>query len=226
MRANVTFKAVLFDLGDTLIKNLNPPEIYKRILKAHGVEISLDKVAEAHDENQKKHDSEQMARLGQEYWIKWNLRILNVLGIRENREFYARKIHEHWSDYSELEVYPDVIETLSQLRVRNIKTGIVTNGLEEDCRQILGRLDLKSYFDVVVGVDSCGKAKPRKDIFLYATDSLNVRPHETIFIGDSLKLDYEGAKNAGLKPLLMDREGKATAKVEVIRSLTNVLDYI
>jgi 2-haloalkanoic acid dehalogenase type II len=225
MRADGRFRAVLFDLGSTLIKNQNPSEIYRRILKAYGVEISSEKAAEAHNENEKTHDSEEMARLGQEYWIKWNLRILKMLGIRENREFYARKINERWWEYFELEVYPDAVETLTQLRMRKIKTGIVTNGLENDCEQILPKLGLTTYFDVIVSVESCGKAKPNKEIFLYAVDRLNVRPNETIFVGDSLRFDYEGAKNAGLKPLLIDRDGKVMANVETIRSLATVLDY-
>jgi 2-haloalkanoic acid dehalogenase type II len=225
MRADGRFRAVLFDLGSTLMKNENPSEVYRKILKAYGVEVSLDKAAEAHNKNEKRHDSEEMARLGQEYWIKWNLRILKMLGIRENREFYARKIDEQWWEYSKLEVYPDAIETLTQLQRRKIKTGIVTNGLEKDCKHILPKLGLTAYFDVVVAVDSCGNAKPNKEIFLYAVDSLNVRPNETIFIGDSLRFDYEGAKNAGLKPLLIDREGKVTENVETIRSLATVLDY-
>jgi 2-haloalkanoic acid dehalogenase type II len=226
VRKKGRFKAVLFDLGWTLVKNLDPPMVYERILKAYGVKVSLDRIAEAHNENTKKHDCEEMARLGQEYWVKWNLRVLDMLGVKEKREFYARKINELWGEYCELELYPDTVETLTQLRARKIKTGIVTNGLERDYRQILQKLDLASYFDVVVGVDSCGKAKPNKEIFLHAVSRLNVRPHETIFIGDSVKLDYEGAEKAGLKPLLIDREGKFTLNTDVIRSLISVLDFV
>jgi putative hydrolase of the HAD superfamily len=226
MRAKTRFRAVLFDLGWTLMKNLDPPAVYKRILEAYDVKVSLDRIAEAHNASMKKHDSEEMARLGQEYWVKWNLKVLDKLGIKQKREFYARKIDELWWEYSELELYPDAIETLTQLRIRKIKTGIVTNGLERDYGQILQKLDLESYFDVVVGVDSCGKAKPDKEIFLYAVNRLNVHSDETIFIGDSVKFDYEGAKKAGLKPLLIDREGKVTVSTDVLRSLTSVLDYV
>lgn len=220
------FRAVLFDLGGTLVKTVYVPEIHRRILEAHGVTVPLDRVAEAHDANQTELDVEEMARQGQEYWVKWNLRMLERLGVRENKEFLARKIDEQWWNYAELTAYPDVEETLSRLLDKAIKTGVVTNGTERDFRQILQKVKLARYFDVVVGVDTCKKAKPCKDIFLYAVRKLHVSPEETLFVGDSLKYDYEGALKAGLKSLLIDRDGKRPVNVEAITSLTELLRYV
>lgn len=164
--------------------------------------------------------------MGDDYWIRFNLKFLEEIGVQENKEFLARKIFELWWQYADLEVYPDVIETLVQLKARGVKTGVVTNGLKRDYEQILGRVKLSDFFDVVVGIDSCNKAKPDKEIFLHAVNMLDVRPEQTIFIGDSIKLDYEGAKHAGLKPLLIDREGKVSEGIDTIRSLVEVLQYI
>ncbi len=225
MSSNGRFKAVLFDLGGTLIKTLDVPKIFRRILEAHEVKVSSDKIAEAHSANQKEFDVEEMVRFGQAFWVKWNLKILERLGIQSRKEFLARKIDELWWEYSGLEVYPDVLETLTQLRIKEIKMGIVTNAFERDFKNILEKVDLADYFDVVVGVDACNKAKPDGEIFLYAVNRLNVRPEETIFVGDSVKHDYEGAKKAGLKPLLINRNEKAFADVEAIKSLNEVLSY-
>lgn len=170
-------------------------------------------------------DVNEMVKLGQKYWTEWNSRILERLGIQQNKEFYARKIDELWWKYAELEVYPDVMEVLTELKIKKIKTGIVTNGFEKDCKQILQTLDLTNYFDVIVGSDSCNKAKPDKAIFLYAINKLYVRPEEAIFVGDSVKSDYEGAKNAGLKPILINRKEKVVVNAEAITSLTDVLRY-
>ena len=38
------FKAVLFDLGGTLIKTAHIPETYKRILETYGVNVSSDQI--------------------------------------------------------------------------------------------------------------------------------------------------------------------------------------
>lgn len=125
-----------------------------------------------------------------------------------------------------MEIFPDVMETLTQLKAKGVKTGLVTNGLKRDYEQILAKLRLKNCFDVVVGIDTCGKGKPDKEIFLYALDKLCVCPEEAVFVCDSSKYDYKGAKRAGLKPLLIDREAKFSENVETIRSLTEILQYV
>jgi len=217
------FKAVLFDLGGTLVKTVDAPEIYKRILEVYGVKVSVEDIAKAHEENVKEFDIEEMVKLMQDFWVKWNLRFLERIGIQDNRDFLARTLDKLWWEYAELEVYSDVLETLAQLKRRGIKIGIVTNGFENDYRQILRKLNWTDYFDVVVGIDACKKAKPDREIFLFAINKIHVRPEETIFIGDSVKSDYEGSKKAGLRPLLINREGKTLADVKTITSLTEVL---
>lgn len=221
------FKAVLFDLGWTLVKILESPEIYKRILETYGVEVSAEEALEAHRANEKESDIfEGMIQLGEDFWIQWNQKLLERLGIQKNRELLAKKIFELWWEYAGLELYPDVMETLTQLKAKGVKVGVVTNGLKRDFQQILSKLGLSDYFEVVIGIDTCNKAKPNQEIFLYAVNKLHVRPEETIFVGDSIKQDYEGAERAGLKPLLIDREGKTPANLDTIRSLTEVLSFI
>jgi len=102
----------------------------------------------------------------------------------------------------------------------------VTNGTENDFKKILQKLDLTNRFDVLVGVDTCKKGKPNKEIFLNALDKIHVNPEDAIFIGDSVEYDYEGARKAGLKPILIDRNGNAPANVEAIKSLTQILSYV
>ncbi|UCC27240.1 MAG: HAD-IA family hydrolase [Candidatus Bathyarchaeota archaeon] len=216
-------KAVLFDLGDTLIRTAEIPEIYRRIGENFGVKLSVDEIREAHKDVGESDAIEGMITSGQEFWVRWNSEVLSRAGIQENRAFLARKIDELWWKYADLEVFPDVVDTLTQLRAKGVKTGVITNGLKRDYEQILGKVRLTDKFDIVVGIDTCNKAKPDSEIFLHAVNMLDVRPEQAIFIGDSFKYDYEGARNAGLKPLLIDREGKASESVETIRNLTEVL---
>jgi 2-haloalkanoic acid dehalogenase type II len=196
--------------------------IYRRISENYGIKVSTDEIREAHKDVEISDAIEGMVTSGQEFWVKWNSEVLKRVGIQENREFLAKKIDELW-EYADLEVYPDVMETLTQLKAKGVKTGVITNGLKRDYEKILDKLRLTDFFDVVVGIDTLNKAKPDKEIFLHAVDMLDVCPEQVVFIYDSVKYDYEGAKHAGLKPLLIDREGKASEDVEKIRSLTEVL---
>ncbi|NWF86834.1 HAD-IA family hydrolase [Candidatus Bathyarchaeota archaeon] len=219
------FKVVLFDLGGTLVRTVEVQEIYRRILEVYGVQASSEEIAKAHKENEKEFDVKDMIRWKESFWVKWNARVLEKLGINENKEFLARKIDELWWNYAEVEIYSDVSKTLTQLKDKGVKMGIVTNAFEKDYQQILQKLAWTNYFDVAVGINACNKAKPDKAIFLYAVNKLCVCPEEAIFVGDSVKHDYEGAKKAGLKPLIIDREGKVLADVETIRSLDELLYY-
>src|SRR4030042_2502451 len=149
------FKAVLFDLGRTLVKHEDGPVIHRRILEDNGIDVSLEAVTRAHSENEREMDMSQIPELGQAFWIEWNIKLLESLGIEENKEALARKIDEEWLDYCTLEVCADVIETLVQLRRRGIKTGIITNAFERELKRILAQLKLNDYFDIVVGTDTC-----------------------------------------------------------------------
>jgi len=220
------FKAVLFDLVGTLVKTLDGPKIYERILKVYGVNVSIDDIAKADAENMEEFDVEEMVKLMQDFWVKWNLRLLEKIGVQDNRDFLARTLDKVWWEYAKPEVYSDVSETLAQLKSGGIKIGIVTNGFENDYKQILRKLGWTDYFDVVVGIDACRKAKPESEIFLFAVNKLHLHPEETIFIGDSVNSDYEGAEKAGLRPLLINREGKTLADVKTITSLTEVLLFV
>lgn len=227
MEIELQVKAVLFDLGGTLIKTAEIPEIFRRILGTCGLTVSFDQILEAHEANKREFDATAgQIEFGNEFWNKWDLKILKRLGINKNAEFLAKKIDELWWDSAELELHSDVMDTLTWLRAKDVKTGIVTNALKKDYEQILRKLKATDLFGVVVGIDACRKAKPDAEIFLFAVKNLGVKPKETIFIGDSLREDYEGAEKAGLKPLLICREGKLPPNVEAITKLTEVFSYV
>jgi len=219
-------KAVLLDLGGTLVSTTEIPEVYRRILGAHGIKRSVEEISQAQKEVEKQLDIQELAVLFEEYWIRWNLLILRRLGIEENAEALAQKIADRWWDYADVMLYPDVEETLQKLRVMGVKMGIVTNGLKSDYRQILEKVGLLDFFDVKVGIDNVGKMKPHRDIFLYALNKLEASPSETLFVGDQLIEDYKGAKEAGLTPLLIDRDDVIGSNVEKIRSLKEIMNYL
>lgn len=220
------FKAVFFDLGGTLVKTADAPEIFRRILEAHGVTVKLGSIAEAHRAKTNEFDVREMAKLGMSFWIEWNMKILERVGVQENKEFLAKKIDEQWFEYADLEMFSDVVETLVQLKARGIKLGIITNGFRRDFQLILEKFGLAGYFDVVVGADTLRRAKPDEGVFLCAIGRVGIKPEETLFIGDSVESDYRGVGKAGLKPLLIDRDRKTSENVERIESLTEILSYV
>ena len=220
------FKAVLFDLGGTLVKTADISEIFRRILEIYGVRASIKNISKAYEKNERELGVKDMVESGSGYWIKWNRKMLKRLRVQGDVEFLATQIDALWWDHVDLEVYPEVSETLVQLERKRVKSGIVTNSFEKDFQSILQRLGLADHFDVVVGIDTCKSAKPDRKIFLFAVNKLDVRPEEALFVGDSIQYDFEGAKAAGLKPLLVDRNNEAIMSAQTIRSLAEVLAYV
>lgn len=198
-------KAVLFDLGGTLVKTASPPEIIRRILEKYGFNRRIEDIAVAHQKAEESMSPEDYRLPYYEFWIKWNKRILKALQISEKADFLAKVLVDEWWDNANVELYSDVEETLEKLRRMGLKLGIITNAFKKDIDEIFARANLPNFFDVAVGIDTIGKPKPDPQVFLYAVRELNIKPHESLFIGDSLENDYFGAVKAGLKAVLIDR---------------------
>ena len=220
-------KAVLFDLGLTLIRTESFPEIYRRILARFGVTASIDAITHAQQATEKEVDTSTYHESRRnKFWRDYNVSLIRKLGVKEKIAFLAEKIDELWWDCSSVETFEDVKHTLFHLKAKGFKLALVSNGFARDLTHILRELDLRKWFDVVVCIESCNCAKPNKEIFLYALNSLNVEPSEAVFVGDSVEQDYEGAFNVGIRPFLVDREGKHPEHFNKIASLTELLTIL
>jgi putative hydrolase of the HAD superfamily len=219
-------KAVIFDLGDTLVKSVNLIETYRRILRARGIHRSQEELTVAHIEAGKILGLEHMKTMSDEYWIKRNNIFLEHIGVF-GREDLARIISEQWWDYSDVCLFSDAVETFDQLKQRGIKMGVITNALQTDLSKIISKTKLNpGYFDIMVTVNTICRMKPEKEIFDYALNMLKVAPNETLFVGDTVEYDYEGARKAGLRAVLIDRERKVDGNIEKIHDLREILALI
>jgi putative hydrolase of the HAD superfamily len=70
---------------------------------------------------------------------------------------------------------------------------------------VLKALKLEEYFTSVTISTQTGVAKPDPQIFAAALEKHHCEAKDAWHIGDSLKEDYQGAKAAGLKAILLDR---------------------
>lgn len=218
-------KAVLFDLGGTLIETPDISEILQKILEVKGILRSIEEISKAIEAADKRMGGyKDLPSLREEFWIKWNTEILKTLGIQKDQKILSTWIFESWWDYAQARLYPEVRKVLQRLREMGLKLGVVTNGLKSDADKLLPQVGLANAFDIVVVIDSVGKMKPDKDIFLHALKKLDIKPHEALFIGDRIEEDYNGAKNAGIKALLIDRENKTEENIDKIQSLEEILE--
>ena len=216
-------KAVLFDLGGTLVKISQIPHVMKKVLSHRGINRSLEEITSARKKAEKVLDFQDLPKLLDEFWVRWNKRILCHLGIQSDKQALAEFVATNWWDYSEVTLYPDAKIVLPLLKRIDLKIGLVTNGLQSDVDKILPRVDLQDFFDVIVVINTLGKMKPDAELFHYALQKLRATPSEAIFIGDEIETDYKGAQTAGLTAYLIDREGKNRNKnVNTISSLNDL----
>jgi len=222
-------KAVLFDLGDTLV-NTHTAETWRKILQALDIVISIDSVEEAMMESIREFEAEKHSDLSaREFYKELNLLHLKHLGITNQAvtEILAEEINAKWFEFANVQAYPDVKETLHQLRKKGLKLGLITGGYEIDIQQILPRAGLEGFFDVCVGADTIGNRKPCPEVFRYALRKLKVRADEAVFVGDSLERDYQAAKKVGMPAVMINREGKPVADdVKSISSLKQIVDFL
>ena len=227
-------KAVLFDLGNTLVKLWIPETVYHRILTSFKINRSIEEIREALVKAQK--DSERLKYeqlFGkipyEEYWNKRDGLLLRHLRLPLDRKL-LKKIQTRWFDYAECPLFPDVKPVLSKLRERGLKMGIISTAYEQDIEAITQKTGLqKELFEVIVGADTLKKTKPDPEVFKYALTKLKVKPQETLFVGDEIDADYRGAENAGIHALLIQRtENKTsqTSDLSTIASLEEVFKYL
>jgi putative hydrolase of the HAD superfamily len=121
--------------------------------------------------------------------------------------------------------YPDAAPTLRELRAVGIKLVIASNW---DCSlpDWLEPLGLLGLVDAVVTSADVGAAKPDPALFLRALEQAGVAAEEAVHVGDSLDNDIAGARAAGIRPLLLVRQGEPPAGVEVLRSLADLPSLI
>jgi len=125
---------------------------------------------------------------------------LNRLGY--DLEATSPKIGEAVKAYFDpwmLTLYADTRETLSRLRESH-RIGLISNFTDTAfLSDSLSNLELDEYFECVLVSDDVGWRKPHPHIFKRFLASMNVEPNETLFIGDDLECDIQGAKGVDMK---------------------------
>ncbi|HJJ36581.1 MAG TPA: HAD family hydrolase [Methanocorpusculum sp.] len=100
--------------------------------------------------------------------------------------------------YRVLHPYPGIPEVLSTLKAEGYLLGLVTDAYIASANTRLEKTNLAHYFDAIVGFDTTGYKKPHHAPFECVLDMLNCRPHEAMYIGDSLRRDIGPAEGVGM----------------------------
>ena len=208
-------KAILFDFGDTLI--CTEKFDYDLCLRKVHESLTKDNVTVPYEEfknayfnvrNRLYRESEDSLREAE-----FCIRIIDALkhfGYSFNqKDAVIVRSADAFADafVPMMQMEPYVPKLLQQLKTEGkYKIGLVSNfAYSPALKKTLERFSIAKYFDALIISSEVGWRKPSPKIFKKALQALGVKASETVFIGDSPHHDIEGAKNNGMKTILVEK---------------------
>jgi phosphoglycolate phosphatase-like HAD superfamily hydrolase len=95
-------------------------------------------------------------------------------------------------------LYEGVKETLDYLNKNQIKVSLLTTKGQDQAEKIIDHFNLRKSFNYIMGRRDGLAHKPSPEPLLVICKDLQVKPDETLFVGDT-ELDIQCGKNAGAK---------------------------
>ena len=223
-------EAVFFDVDFTLIRP-GPRflgEGYAGTCARHGVDVipELFEVAVAGAASVLD-SAEQLYHA--DLFVNYTGRIIKLMGgTGPGVEMAAREIYDDWAQHHHFEMYDDVPEALTALRARGLKLGLISNS-HRCLTSFQSHFDIEGLMSVTVSSAEFGVMKPDPRIFREALDRMDVRASRAVMVGDSLAHDVIGARQVGMRGVLLDRGASAQTddpELTVIRSLRELTEVL
>ena len=234
MGHDVPIRAVLFDLGNTLVgyyTSAEFPSVLRRCLRqcweAQGWSFDVNREEALFERalqlNQERPDFA-VHPLGERLRELFGSQgTLDDLALASLETAFMKPI------FDLARPYPQASIVLKWLRRRGIRTAIVSNtpwgSPSSVWRTELARHGLLESVDAVVFCADVGWRKPHRAPFDRALALLNVAPPDAVFVGDDPRWDVAGAKNAGVRPVLVGSEAGAPG-LEAIPNLEDIIRLV
>ncbi len=220
-------RAVLFDLGDTLMYPRNPEwkgvlndadDALTHRLLDYGLQIDHDLFRTEFRARLKKYYAERDVHLRETSNLLVLQELLAEKGLGDTPEAIAREAldalyaitQQNWV------LEEDAIPCLEQLQADGFKMGIVSNaGDNKDVFELVEKFGIEPYFDFVLTSAACGVRKPHPQIFAVALAHWQFIPEDVAMVGDKLDADIKGADGLGIFSVWIRRrtQGKNTEQV-------------
>lgn len=217
-------KAVFFDVDFTLI--YPGPTFdgggYTRFAARHGLRVDASRFDSAVDAASVELDRPQDSIYRSEPFIRYAQRVLREMGgDGPGLEPCAREIYDEWAACQHFALYDDVIPTLRALHASGYRIGLISN-THRCLASFQSHFELGPFITAAVSSSEHGFLKPHPSIFRAALEMVGVEPDDGVMVGDSLAHDIAGARQVGMRAVLLTRSGEpsaAAAGVPVIQTL-------
>ena len=203
-------KGIFFDIDDTLYSTSEFTELARSAALDAMIEVglSVDKrelqeelteVISEFSSNHDQHFDKLLVRIPRRHYRGINTAVLVAAGVVAYHETKTRH----------LAPYEDAVEVLRILSRTDLLLGVITEGLAVKQAEKLVRLRLHPYLSpgAIVISNQIGISKPNPKIYQRACSDLNLRPTETMYVGDNPTHDIDPPNKIGMVTVRM-RRGK------------------
>jgi putative hydrolase of the HAD superfamily len=200
----MAIEVIFFDVGGTLLF----PDHEKTLVPLwnHGVRPTEAQLLVAERAARKGMDQvvSQTTKVDQSYWDTYYSRLLSEIGVNDG-ELHAQLVRLIRTSANWSRMRPGTFEVLASLK-RKFRLAVISNS-DGHMGERLASLGFGPYFEHVTDSGNVGHEKPAPQIFQAALSAMSVQADRALYLGDIYAVDYLGAQQAGMKPMLMDIAG-------------------
>ncbi len=195
MNKNTPIQGVIFDLDNTLLDFMKMKEVAVKSAIKGMIEAGLEiDEAESYDDIVSIYEE-----FGWENQKVFDVFLNKTIGYVDNKYLAAGIVAYRRAREANLLAYPNVNRTLVSLTKLGIKLAVVSDAPSREAWMRIYYLNLYHFFDAVITLDDSGERKPSSKPFEMALNKLQLKPEDSLMIGDWPERDVVGAKQIGMR---------------------------
>lgn len=241
MTEKLTPKAIIFDLGSTLIEYEKVPwaemsvhsmKEVARFLRKKKIELLDDEEFVALFESVKA----DYRKLAADEFIEWTVpqaaeKLLKKLSVEADEKLVDGMFEAYYKPVEKnLSVYDDTAQTLELIKNKSLTIGLVSNTIFPESAHLkeLKRFKLDKYFDFTLFSSTFGLRKPHSDIFYKAANLAGYAPSECVYVGDRYLEDITGPESVSMPAILkkLDKREYPSDMPDTLRSISCLSELV
>ncbi len=132
--------------------------------------------------------------------------------------------------YKILTPYPEVKKVLINLKKKNFKLAVLSNGTPTLLLQLIKSNKLENIFDDLFSIENVGIYKPDPSVYSIPTKKYNIKPNEVVFLSSNT-WDVSGGGNFGYNSIWVNRNSSIFDNLDYsprnqITNLSQLLDIV
>tara|TARA_B100000700_G_C14313454_1_gene520354 strand:- start:19 stop:522 length:504 start_codon:yes stop_codon:yes gene_type:complete len=132
--------------------------------------------------------------------------------------------------YKVLSLYPEAKEVLENLKKRNFKISILSNGTPALLNELIRSNDLNDFFDDLFSIEAVKIYKPDSKVYELPVKKYGIKPDQITFLSSNT-WDVSGGGNYGYNAIWVNRNNTIFDNLDYqpnkeINNLTQLLDII